>query len=42
LTGVLAHERVARLWPLAAAWLGIAAVSSAAMFIASYAGSLAS
>ena len=42
LTGVLAHERVARLWPLAAAWLGIAAVASAAMFIASYAGSLAS
>jgi ATP-binding cassette subfamily B protein len=42
LTGVLAHERVARLWPLAAAWLGIAAVAAAAMFTASYAGSLAS
>jgi ATP-binding cassette subfamily B protein len=42
LTGVLAHEHVARLWPLAAAWLGIAAVASAAMFTASYAGSLAS
>jgi ATP-binding cassette subfamily B protein len=42
LTGVLAHEHVARLWPLAAAWLGIAAVASAAMFTTSYAGSLAS
>jgi ATP-binding cassette subfamily B protein len=42
LTGVLAHQRVGHLWPLAAAWLGIAAVASAAMFTASYAGSLAS
>ena len=42
LNGVVAHERVARLWPLAAAWLGIAAVASAAMFAAGYAGSLAS